>query len=145
MRAVVARPCPSRGFSHHVIPVAPAEMGGAVSLKPSNNQATNGAPGLTRSDRTLRTGLPSVRVRSIRYERSRPVSHPRSSVASVRTDGTLTTASPSPGLELSRQDVDVPAVTVIYLALPRGAQWRPVSCVEISIGDPLGSSWYVLF
>ena len=24
----------------------------------------------------------------------------------------------------------------IYLALPRGAQWRPVSSVEISIGDP---------
>ena len=24
-----------------------------------------------------------------------------------------------------------------YLALPRGAQWRPVSSVEISIGDPL--------
>ena len=25
----------------------------------------------------------------------------------------------------------------VYLALPRGAQWRPVSSVEISIGDPL--------
>ena len=25
----------------------------------------------------------------------------------------------------------------LYLALPRGAQWRPVSSVEISIGDPL--------
>ena len=25
----------------------------------------------------------------------------------------------------------------VYLALPRGAQWRPVSSVEISIRDPL--------
>ena len=29
-----------------------------------------------------------------------------------------------------------------YLALPRGAQWRPVSSVEMSIGDPLEAAGY---
>ena len=28
-------------------------------------------------------------------------------------------------------------IIYVILALPRGAQWRPVSSVEISIGDPL--------
>ena len=31
-----------------------------------------------------------------------------------------------------------------YLALPRGAQWRPVSSVEMSIGDPLEAAGRIL-